>query len=90
MLASIGGVSADVEQSYTATVLNTAKSISKGLVTVVNSVVNKSKSTSASNSSSNSNNHSPRLAGVGSNSKSRHDSKDDHQAGICTIVDTKK
>jgi len=90
MLASIGGVSADVEQSYTATVLNTAKSISKGLVTVVNSVVNKSKSTSASNSSSNSNNHSPRLPGAGSNSKSRHDSKDDHQAGICTIVDTKK
>ena len=43
--ASIGGVSTAAEQSYTTTVFNTAKSISKGLVTVVNSVVAKSSAT---------------------------------------------
>lgn len=94
ILSSIGGVSAGIEQSYTATVLNTAKSISKGLVTVVNSVVSKSKS-SSSNALSSGNgtlhHHSPRLNGAGGANKTRHDSKEEsYQPGICTIVDTKK
>ncbi len=73
--------------------LNTAKSISKGLVkiseSVVNSVVSKSKSTVSNNSSSSGSGgggHSPRL----SSNKTRHDSKEEYQAGMCTIVDTKK
>jgi hypothetical protein len=98
MLTSQGGVSTDIEQSYTAAVLNTAKSISKGLVKiseqVVNSVVSKSKTSSNTSSSMNGGSgtgHSPRLAGQGpGNNKMRHDSKEDYQAGICTIVDTKK
>jgi hypothetical protein len=81
-------VCTDIEQSYTATVFNTAKSISKGLVkiseTVVNSVVSKSKS-SSTNGGSSTGNHSPRLGG-----KTRHDSKEEFQPGLCTIVDTKK
>ncbi|CAF0706289.1 unnamed protein product [Brachionus calyciflorus] len=89
MLASLGGVSTDIEQTYTAFVLNTAKSISKGLVkiseSVVNSVVSKSKTPSTNSNQSNTA-HSPRL----NNGKKRHDSKDEPRAGICTIIDTKK
>jgi hypothetical protein len=58
---------------------------------VVNSVVSKSKSTSTSNASS-TGGHSPRLNNNnnGNGNKQRHDSKEDYQSGICTIVDTKK
>ena len=74
--------------------LNTAKSISKGLVkiseSVVNSVVSKASkatsSTGAGNSADSAGGHSPRL----STKKTRHDSKEEYQAGLCTIVDTKK
>ena len=97
-MGSVGGVSTEIEQSYTATVLNTAKSISKGLVkiseSVVNSVVSKSKSSgsagsSASGGGSGSSGLSPRLNDPATG-KQRHDSKDEYQPGICTIVDTKK
>ena len=90
MLSSQGGVSTDIEQSYTAAVLNTAKSISKGLVKiseqVVNSVVSKKATT---NNNATNGGHSPRLSTATSN-KMRHDSKEDYQAGICTIIDTKQ
>jgi hypothetical protein len=87
LISSLGGVSTGVEQSYTATVLNTAKSITKGLAkiseTVVNSVVSKSKSDHQKSNGE----HSPRLS---MKSKTRHDSKEEYQAGLCTILDTKK
>lgn len=51
--------------------------------TVVNSMVSKSKSTTSNGG------HSPRMSAAES-SKQRHDSKEEYQAGICTIVDTKK
>lgn len=61
---------------------------------VVNSVVSKSKSSAGSGSSSGgggagAGGHSPRLNDAGS-SKQRHDSKEEHQPGICTIIDIKK
>lgn len=84
MLASIGGVSTGLEPSYTATVLNTAKSISKGLVTVVQSVM-----TGGSSVNENGNGQD-----AGEMNRKRHDSKDEHQLhyqpGVCTIIDTKK
>lgn len=58
--------------------------------TVVNSVVSKSKSTSTT-SSTTSGGHSPRLSDNSNRTnKQRHDSKEEYQPGICTIVDTKK
>ena len=52
--------------------------------TVVNSVVSKSKNSSSNCSSSD---HSPRGS---TSTKNRHDSKEEFQPGICTILDTKK
>lgn len=52
--------------------------------TVVNSVVSKSKNSGSNCSSSD---HSPRGS---TSTKNRHDSKEDFQPGICTILDTKK
>lgn len=86
ILSSQGGVSMDIEQSYTSSVLNTAKNISKGLVKIsetVANVVSKKKNSSSNCSSSD---HSPR----GNGTKNRHDSKEDFQPGICTILDTQK
>lgn len=60
---------------------------------VVNSVVSKSKSNASSVSGSSGGvglgGHSPRL-NDGQSSKQRHDSKEDYQPGICTIMDTRK
>ena len=43
-----------------------------------------------SNSSSSNGGHSPRLGNTLSSNKMRHDSKEECQGGICTILDTKK
>jgi WD40 repeat protein len=91
MFNSIGGMSNEIEQSYTSTVLNTAKSISKGITkiteSVVNTVVTKTSQLATSPSSSSSIttniNESPR------NNRKSID-RDDYQAGICTIIDTYK
>ncbi|RNA07828.1 breast carcinoma-amplified sequence 3 isoform X2 [Brachionus plicatilis] len=67
--------------------LNTAKSISKGLAKISESVVSsmvKNKPSSSSNQLPTA--HSPRMTSA----KKRHDSKEELRAGICTIIDTKK
>lgn len=96
MFNSQGGMSNEVEQSYTAAVLSTAKSITKGITkiteTVVSSVVPKSSKTTGSLSTSNTPpsvnvSDSPRTAKKKSLEATN---KDDYQSGICTIIDTHK